>query len=155
MGHGGPDQASGDDSPFRAQGQAGPRSGEDAKRGAGRRVLVVEDEPNISEAIRFILSRDGWQVEMIGTGEGALDRIAAGEPDVVILDVMLPDLSGYDVLRTLRVRPCTARLPVIVLTARGTAAARETARDAGASVFMAKPFVNSELLSVVRQLAGA
>lgn len=122
--------------------------------GAGRRVLVIEDEPNISEAIRFILRRDGWEVTVEDSGLVALDRIAALRPHLVILDVMLPGVSGFDILRALRAQPGTARLPVLLLTAKGNAAVREMARDAGASMFMAKPFANAELLAAVRQLVG-
>lgn len=124
------------------------------RRGAGRRVLVVEDEPNISEAIRFILRRDGWEVAIEATGTGALARIGAEAPDLVILDVMLPGASGFEILRPLRGQPGTARLPVILLTAKGSAQVREQAMAAGASMFIAKPFANAELLAAVRQLVG-
>jgi len=122
--------------------------------GAGRLVLVIEDEPNISEAIRFILRRDGWGVATHATGEGALARIESEAPDLVILDLMLPGQSGLDILQDLRRRPALARLPVILLTARGQASTREMAQDVGASLFMAKPFANAELLAAVRQLVG-
>jgi len=122
--------------------------------GAGRRVLVIEDEPNISEAIRFILRRDGWAVSTHATGEGAVSRIEAEAPDLVILDLMLPGQSGLDILQDLRRGPRHARLPVILLTARGQAATREMAQGSGASLFMAKPFANAELLAAVRQLVG-
>jgi two-component system, OmpR family, response regulator len=122
--------------------------------GAGRSVLVIEDEPNISEAIRFILRRDGWAVATHATGDGAVSRIEAESPDLVILDLMLPGQSGLDILQDLRRRPGHARLPVILLTARGQAATREMAQDCGASLFMAKPFANAELLAAVRQLVG-
>jgi len=122
--------------------------------GTGRRVLVIEDEPNISEAIRFILRRDGWDVRTHDSGDGALARILGDAPDLVILDVMLPGQSGLDILQSLRAQPQTDRLPVILLTARGQAATREIAQDYGASMFMAKPFANADLLAAVRQLVG-
>ncbi|MCB1388957.1 MAG: response regulator [Rhodobacteraceae bacterium] len=126
----------------------------EAPHGAGRRVLVVEDEPNISEAIRFILRRDGWEVAIEGSGDRALERISGVAPHLVILDVMLPGVSGFDILRRLRGQPQTARLPVILLTAKGSAQMREQAAAAGASMFIAKPFANAELLASVRQLVG-
>lgn len=122
--------------------------------GGGRRVLVVEDEPNIAEAIRFILRRDGWTVETQDNGLAAQARIQAAPPDLVILDVMLPGQSGLDVFQALRRAPATARLPVILLSARGHAVARELAADRGVSMFMSKPFANAELLAAVRQLVG-
>jgi len=123
-------------------------------QGAGRRVLVIEDEPNISEAIRFILRRDGWSVTTHDTGEGALARITQEHPDLVILDVMLPGQSGLDILHALRSQPGFEGLPVILLTARHQAATRELAQGYGASMFMAKPFANADLLAAVRQLVG-
>lgn len=122
--------------------------------GTGRRVLVIEDEPNISEAIRFILRRDGWNVGTHDSGDGALARILADAPDLVILDVMLPGQSGLDILQSLRANPMHDKLPVILLTARGQAATREMAQESGASLFMAKPFSNADLLAAVRQLVG-
>lgn len=133
----------------------GNGSGHGSGHGAGRHVLVVEDEPNISEAIRFILRRDGWAVTVYGSGNGALEQVAALAPHLVILDVMLPGVSGLDILRGLRGQRETADLPVILLTAKGSAQVRETARAAGASMFMAKPFANADLLAAVRQLVGA
>lgn len=122
--------------------------------GAGRRVLVVEDEPHISEAIRFILRRDGWAVDALDNGAEVLGRIEAARPDLVILDLMLPGQSGLDVLQSLRTQPALAGLPVILLTARGQAGTRDLAQDYGASMFMAKPFANADLLAAVRQLVG-
>jgi len=122
--------------------------------GTGRRILVIEDEPNISEAIRFILRRDGWDVSTHDSGDGALARVTQVNPDLVILDVMLPGQSGLDILQALRATDTHDRLPVILLTARGQAATREMAQDYGASMFMAKPFANADLLAAVRQLVG-
>lgn len=131
-----------------------PATGKGAGHGAGRSVLVVEDEPNISEAIRFILRRDGWSVTVMPSGHGALQAVADLAPDLLILDLMLPGVSGLDILRGLRAHPTSAGLPVILLTARGGHAARDMALEAGASLFMAKPFANADLLAAVRQLVG-
>lgn len=120
----------------------------------GKRVLVIEDEPNIVEAISFILSRDGWQVESRGDGVGALAAVSAIQPDLLILDVMLPGRSGYDILRALRADPATQELPVLMLTAKGQKQDREMAERHGASRFMVKPFSNAEVLEAVRELAG-
>lgn len=119
-----------------------------------KRVLLIEDEPNIIEAVRFILHRDGWHVDTHSDGTSALDRIHAAVPDVLILDVMLPGKSGFDILRELRAAPQSADLPVLMLTARGQNKDRETAERAGASLYMAKPFSNTDMLEAVRSLAG-
>ena len=157
MSHDGTDggsAATGSASPTQTGGPASLSGRSPSGHGAGRRVLVVEDEPNISEAIRFILRRDGWSVAICDSGTAALDSVYRTDPHLVILDVMLPGLSGYDILRALRDQPATAALPVILLTARGGQASRDMANEAGASLFMAKPFANAELLAAVRQLVG-
>lgn len=115
-------------------------------------VLVIEDEPNIIEAISFILSRDGWQVDTHSNGQTAADVVRAKAPDVLILDVMLPGRSGYDILRELREDPATAGTKVLMLTARGQNKDRELAERAGVNMFMTKPFSNSEVLDAVRAL---
>jgi DNA-binding response OmpR family regulator len=119
-----------------------------------RRVLLIEDEPNIIEAISFILSRDGFTVHTHENGESAMDKVRAQRPDMIILDVMLPGKSGFDILRELRADPVTSNLPVLMLTARGQAKDRELAIRLGADVFMTKPFSNAEICAQVRALIG-
>jgi DNA-binding response OmpR family regulator len=117
-------------------------------------VLLIEDEPNIIEAIKFILSREGWTVHTHSNGETAAQAVRDRSPDVVILDAMLPGRSGYDILRELREGGGTEQLPVLMLTARGQSRDREMAERAGASQFMTKPFSNSEVLEAVRSLSA-
>ncbi len=119
-----------------------------------RKILVIEDEPNIVEAISFLLKREGWDVATHANGKDAIEAVARTAPDVVILDVMLPGRSGYDILQELRARPETATLPVLMLTARGQAKDRELAERLGASRFMTKPFSNAQVLACIRELAG-
>jgi DNA-binding response OmpR family regulator len=118
----------------------------------GGRVLLIEDEPNIIEAIRFILSRDGWAVDTHSDGATAMEAIRRRRPDGVILDAMLPNRSGYDILADLRAAEDTAALPVLMLTARGQTKDRELAERYGASRFMTKPFSNTDVLNTVREI---
>lgn len=118
----------------------------------GKHVVLVEDELNIIEAIRFLLTREGWTVDAHDNGEDAADVIKTLGPDLVILDVMLPGKSGFDILEELRGDEVTANLPVLMLTARGQSRDREMAEKAGASRFMTKPFSNAEVLTAVRDL---
>jgi DNA-binding response OmpR family regulator len=118
-----------------------------------KRILLVEDEANILEAIGFILSRDGWEVLGHGKGETALAEIDRVDPDILVLDVMLPGRSGLDILRDLRDRPATRALPVLLLTAKGQARDREQAMALGANAFLTKPFSNDELVATVRSLS--
>lgn len=117
-----------------------------------RKVLLIEDEPNITEALRFLLSREGWAVSTHSDGADAVGVIEATQPDLLILDVMLPGKSGMDILRDLRERVDFAALPVLMLTARGQTRDRDMAEKAGVSRFMTKPFSNTEVLAAVRDL---
>ncbi len=118
------------------------------------RVLLIEDEPNITEAIRFILSRDGCEVVTLADGLGAVQAVRKDVPDLLILDLMLPGVSGLDILVQLRSDPATARLPVLMLTAKGQGRDREAAERAGANHFMTKPFSNDDMRAAVRALTG-
>ncbi|MFK7868455.1 MAG: response regulator transcription factor [Roseobacter sp.] len=117
-----------------------------------RKVLLIEDEPNIVEAIRFLLQREGWEVQSHQNGSDAVDVVRREHPDLVVLDVMLPGKSGFDILSELREAKETADLPILMLTARGQTRDRELAERAGVSRFMTKPFSNSEVLTAVRDL---
>ena len=119
-----------------------------------KQVLVVEDEVNIAESLTFILTRAGFDVTVVRDGPEALERVGALAPDVVLLDVMLPSMTGYDVLSKLRETHATADLPVVVLTAKGQDSEREAARTLGANMFVTKPYRNDEVIDAVRQLCG-
>ena len=118
----------------------------------GKRVLLVEDEPNIIEAITFLLSREGWQVETHVDGATAVEMVKAVQPDLLMLDHMLPGKSGLDILTELRSEDQFVTLPILMLTARGQMRDRAQAEAAGVSRFMTKPFSNTELLAAVRDL---
>lgn len=119
-----------------------------------RHVLLVEDEPNIVEAIRFLLTREGWQVDCHSDGSDAVEAVHNLKPDLLILDLMLPGRSGLDILRDLRALSEFENLPVLMLTARGQSRDRDMAERAGVSRFMTKPFSNVEVLTAVRDLVA-
>jgi DNA-binding response OmpR family regulator len=118
-------------------------------------VLIIEDEPNIIEAISFLLSRQGWNVVTHSDGGNAIERIVFLKPDLIILDVMLPNKSGFDILQEIRSRPAFSELPVLLLTAKGQKRDRQAAEDLGASHFMSKPFANQEILDAVEKLVAS
>lgn len=120
----------------------------------GKRVLLIEDEPNIIEAIRYVLTRAGFAVDTHSDGASAMQEITKRMPDVVILDVMLPNKSGFDILHELRETDATRDMPVLMLTARGQKKDRELADRLGANRFMTKPFANGDVLDAVRELSG-
>jgi two-component system KDP operon response regulator KdpE len=113
----------------------------------GTKVLVVDDEPQILRALRLTLSRAGYEVETAETGEEALALAATALPEAVILDLVLPGLSGIEVCRELRT---WSRAPVIVLSAVGDEADKVAALDAGADDYVTKPFGVDELLARLR-----
>ena len=119
-----------------------------------KRVLVIEDEPNISAALSFILSRDGWHVDVSADGQSAIGAMRDDPPDLLILDLMLPGISGFDVLRSVRAAEGTRDLPVLMLTAKGQVADRAEAERLGVSRFMTKPFSNADVIAAVHELAG-
>lgn len=126
--------------------------GEDAPA-MTKRVLLAEDEPNIVESLTFLLDRAGFEVAVETDGRQALDAALTNVPDVLILDVMLPELDGYEVLRQLRADRRAEKLPVVMLTAKGQREDRETALECGADMFITKPFANSEIIAAVERLA--
>ena len=120
----------------------------------GKKVILIEDERNIIEAISFILSRDGWEVKTHSNGHDAMQAVRDRRPDLVILDVMLPGKSGFDILQEIRDDAELGATPVLMLTARGQARDREQAERMGASRFMTKPFSNAEVLAAVRDMVA-
>lgn len=119
-----------------------------------KRVLIAEDEPNIVESLTFLLERAGFEVAVESDGPKALAAALQRRPDVLILDVMLPELDGYEVLRQLRADPRSKSLPILILTAKGQREDRETALSSGADLFITKPFANAEVVAAVERLAG-
>jgi two-component system, OmpR family, response regulator len=118
----------------------------------GKCVLIIEDEPNIIEAITYLLNHDGWSVAAHSDGADAIEVINRVAPDLLILDIMLPNRSGYDILQDLRAGAATHDLPVLMLTAKGQAKDREAAENFGADLYMTKPFSNKAMLDGVREL---
>ncbi|WP_294929344.1 response regulator [uncultured Paracoccus sp.] len=116
------------------------------------RILVVEDEDNIAIALDFLLTRDGHDHRRLATGAGAVDEIRASPPDLVLLDVMLPQVSGYQILQDLRADPALNDVRVLMMTARGSAVERRKGMALGADGFIAKPFELSELRAELARL---
>jgi DNA-binding response OmpR family regulator len=118
----------------------------------GPRVLVVEDEDNIAAALEFLLVREGYGHDRVASGAEALPRIRATRPDLVLLDVMLPEVSGYDICAGIRTDPSLAAGKVLMMTARGSAIERKRGIELGADGFISKPFELQDLRSEVRRL---
>nr|WP_295885961.1 response regulator [uncultured Devosia sp.] len=117
-------------------------------------ILIAEDEPSILESLDFILRRAGWTTNSVTDGDAALEAVRRLKPRVVVLDVMLPKRSGFEVLKQIRANPETETLPVLILTAKGQQQDRRIAEQLGADVFVTKPYANAEVVGAVRQLLG-
>ncbi len=114
------------------------------------RVLIVEDEPNIVLSLEILLQRAGYETAFSADGEAALELIRRTRPDVVLLDIMLPKLNGYEVCRVVKSDPTLSSIPVVMLTAKGQEVEILKGLELGASAYIAKPFGNAEVLEAVR-----
>jgi two-component system phosphate regulon response regulator PhoB len=119
-----------------------------------RRVVIIEDERDVSRLLEFNLRGAGFEVTCAGTGAEGLAAIKANGPDVVILDLMLPDQSGYDVCKALRAEPATSDVGVLMLTAKGEPEDRILGLEVGADDYVVKPFVVREVVLRVTALAN-
>lgn len=115
-------------------------------------VLVVDDEPNIVLSLEFLMQQAGFEVITANDGETALQRVAEQRPDLILLDISLPGLSGFEVLEQLRAQPEHARLPIIMLTAHGREVEREKGLALGADDYITKPFSTRLLVEKVQAL---
>lgn len=114
------------------------------------RVLIIEDEPHIVLSLEFLLQREGYEIATAAEGEEGLALAGSFKPDVVLLDIMMPGRSGYEICRTIKADPALASIPVIMLTAKAQEVERVKGLELGAVAYLAKPFGNAEVLEAVR-----
>lgn len=115
-------------------------------------ILVVEDEDNIALALEFLMMREGYDHARIADGAAALGRIRDLHPDLVLLDIMLPGASGYEICQGVRQDPSLADVKILMMTARGSATEKRKGLEIGADGFITKPFELGELRAEVRRL---
>jgi two-component system, OmpR family, phosphate regulon response regulator PhoB len=118
------------------------------------RILVVEDEDNIALALDYLITREGYGHERVANGGEAMARIRSLRPNLVLLDIMLPEVSGYEICQAVRLDPELADVRILMMTARGSAVERKKGLALGADGFISKPFELKELRSEVRRLLG-
>jgi DNA-binding response OmpR family regulator len=118
----------------------------------GKRILIVDDEPSIVISLEYLMKREGHDTAVAIDGEAALEALAAWSPDLVILDVMLPRMDGFEVCRRIRSDPRWRDLKVIMLTARGRDPEVAKGLAVGADAYVTKPFSTRELAVQIRQL---
>ena len=121
---------------------------------SAKKVLVADDEPSIVTALEFLLSNEGYEVLVARNGEEALRAVEQARPDLVILDVMMPLKSGYEVCQRIRSRPELGRVKIVMLSAKGREGEVHRGMDVGADLYVTKPFSTRELMGRVRALLG-
>jgi DNA-binding response OmpR family regulator len=117
-----------------------------------KKILIADDEPSIVTAVEFLLRREGYEVEIARDGSEAIERIEASRPDLVVLDVMMPQKSGYEVCRSIREREDWRDIKIIMLSAKGRDAEVTKGMTMGADVYVTKPFSTRDLMGRVKAL---
>ena len=118
------------------------------------KILVVDDEVYILHILDFILGAESYDVVTATNGEQALQKVREEKPDLVILDIMMPKLDGYETCRMIKNDPATKNIPVILLTAKGREVDQKLGREVGANDYMTKPFSPSKLIERVQAILG-
>jgi DNA-binding response OmpR family regulator len=121
----------------------------------GRSVLIADDEPNIVRSLQFLMTKAGYEVRVASDGQEVLDEIAKIQPDLVLLDVMMPKRDGFDICQTIRANPDWAGVRVIMLTARGRDIEREKGLAMGADDYITKPFSTKDVVAKVEKIIGS
>jgi DNA-binding response OmpR family regulator len=117
-----------------------------------RRILIVDDEPNIVTSLEFLMRGSNYEVLAARNGEEALRLAESFQPDVVLLDVMMPQRSGFEVCQKIRKNPALRDVKILMLTAKGRDVEKERGLDLGANAYITKPFSTKELMNTVRRL---
>jgi len=121
---------------------------------AKRKILVVDDERYILHILDFSLGAEGYEVITAGDGEQAVERARTEHPDLVVMDIMMPKMDGYEACRLIKSDPETRQIPVIILTAKGRDGDQKRGRDAGADEYLTKPFSPAKLIERVHSVLG-
>jgi len=119
-----------------------------------KKILIADDEPNIVAALEFLLQRSGYEVHVARNGDEALKLVEATHPDLVLLDVMMPQKSGYEVCMRIRERADWRHIKIIMLSAKGRDAEVSKGLSMGADIYVTKPFSTRELMHKIRDLLG-
>jgi DNA-binding response OmpR family regulator len=117
-----------------------------------KKVLIVDDEPNIVAALEFLLQKNGCAVKIAANGEDALAQLDAFKPDLVLLDVMMPKVSGYEVCQRMRAQPQWRHIKIVMLSAKGREVEVSKGMSLGADLYVTKPFSSTELVATIDNL---
>ncbi|MBU8921988.1 MAG: response regulator [Bacteroidales bacterium] len=116
------------------------------------KVLVVDDEVNITQILEFSIGSEGYEVLTASNGEEAIDKARREQPDLIILDIMMPRIDGYEACRILKANPITKNIPVVLLTAKGRDIDKRLGYEVGASDYIIKPFSPNKLIERIHEL---
>lgn len=119
-----------------------------------KKVLIVDDEPNIVISLEFLMKKEGFEIAVAADGEEALAQVASFAPDLVLLDVMMPKKSGFEVCEALRADPARSALKIVMLTAKGRETEVAKGLAIGADAYVTKPFSTKDLVIQVKTLLG-
>ena|SRR5690606_20703254 len=117
-----------------------------------KRVLVVDDEPNIVMSLRFLMERAGFEVEVASTGHAAVAALERQPADLVLLDIMIPELDGFEVCQRIRANPAWQNTKIVMLTAKGREVERDKGLALGADDYVTKPFSTRDLVAMVERM---
>lgn len=117
-----------------------------------QRILIVDDEPNIVLALQFLMEQNAYEVDIASSGEAALEAIMRTVPDLILLDIMLPGIDGYEVCEIVRLNPHCQKTKIVFLTAKGCDVDVAKGMLLGADAYIIKPFANAEVVEKVKQL---
>jgi DNA-binding response OmpR family regulator len=120
-----------------------------------RKVLIADDEPNIVTALEFLLKRAGYEVRSATNGEEALALVESYQPDLVLIDIMMPGKSGYEVCQRMRERPEWRHIKIVMVTAKGREAEVSKGLSLGADLYVTKPFSTQDLIAAIDRLLAA
>jgi len=121
----------------------------------GKRVLIADDEPNIVASLEFLMEQAGFEVRVAANGDQALELAASFRPDLVLLDIMLPKKSGYEVCQRLKSDPATRDMKVVMVSAKGRDVEVAKGVELGADAYVVKPFSTRELVAKVREMLAS
>ncbi len=119
-----------------------------------KKILIADDEPNIVVSLEFLMKQRGYAVKVVNTGEDALNAVGEFGPDLILLDVMMPRMSGYDLCQKVRENPAWQGIKIIMLSAKGRDIEVTKGMAVGADAYVTKPFSTKDLIAKVQQLLG-
>ena len=119
------------------------------------RILIVDDEPNLVLALEYLMKKEGYEIRVAADGEMAVEAAAEFRPDLILLDIMMPKMDGYEVCQRIRANPALRDVAIVMLTAKGREVEREKGLALGADHYITKPFSTREVVRTIKEILAA